>query len=38
LVLDALKQLLNDHQDKLLNPEIAYESDALTLGFIHNRQ
>jgi ADP-heptose:LPS heptosyltransferase len=38
LVLDALKQLLNDNQESFPNTEIAYESDALTLGFIHNRQ
>ena len=38
LVLDALKQLLNDNQDSLPNTEIAYESETLTLGFIHNRQ
>ena len=38
LVLDALKQLLNDNQDSFPNTEIAYESDSLALGFIHNRQ
>jgi hypothetical protein len=38
LVLEALKQLLNDNQENLPNKEIAYESDSLTLGFIHNRQ
>jgi ADP-heptose:LPS heptosyltransferase len=38
LVLEALKHLLNDNQENLPNKEIAYESDSLTLGFIHNRQ
>jgi ADP-heptose:LPS heptosyltransferase len=38
LVLNALKQLLKKEQENSPEPEIAYESETLTLGFIHNRQ
>jgi ADP-heptose:LPS heptosyltransferase len=36
-VLDALKHLLNDDQENFPKPDITYESDSITLGFIQNR-